>query len=100
MSGSNSDNTNLLRAWTHPVYSIPLPALPQAQQVGIHPAYLPGASIFAGMSPEQAFWFQHLLGQGQGQGAPPSQINPYYLMMMMQGPQSALYPPQDEEQQG
>lgn len=99
MSGSTSDNTNLLRAWTHPVHGISLPALPQAMQVPAHAQELPGASIFAGMSPEQAFWFQHLMGQGVGQGAPPGQVNPYYLMMMMQGPQGAIYPPGEDEQQ-
>lgn len=109
MSGSTSDNTNLLRNWTHPVYHIALPGafnapspslLTQVPQTRDAPAELPGASIFAGMSPEQAFWFQHLMGQGVGQGAPPGQVNPYYLMMMMQGPQGAIYPPQEEQEQG
>lgn len=97
---SDSTTYNLLRAWTHPVHGIALPQLPQALQVSTHPAELPGASIFAGMSPEQAFWFQHLLGQGVGQGAPPGQVNPYFMMQMLQGPQGAIYPPQEEAEQG
>lgn len=98
MSGSN-DNQNLLRAygnWHGPIH---IPLLSPEQQMRVPEGALPGQSIFDAMSPEEQFWFQHLMGQGVGQPLPRGQVDPYW-MMMMQGPQGAVQASGAEGEQG
>ena len=64
------------------------------------PAHLPAASLFAGLTPAQSFWLQHLMGQGEGQPAAGGVVDPYWAMMMLGGDQSAVQAAGGEEEPG
>lgn len=85
---SDSQN-NLLRAYANWHGPIHIPGVSPAQQVQGGQG-LPGEGLFASMTPAQQYWFQHLMGQGVGQMAPGGGVDPYWMMMMTQGPQGAV----------
>lgn len=90
MSGSASDPNNLLRAYANWHAPIQIPLAHPAQQMQVPQGPLPGQGLFANMTPAQQFWFQHLMGQGVGAPAPGGNVDPYWMMMMLQGPQAAM----------
>lgn len=81
-------------AWTRnmlrpaPIQQIPLQG--RVPQAAVPPGPLPGAQLFAGLTPMQAFWLQHLMGQNVGMPGAASQINPWLMMQLAQGPQTAI----------